>query len=55
MKTKKVCKRLMLNKVTVTHLNGQDMNTVKGGSATVCTCPPGCKTTYPLESATIQC
>ena len=45
MKTKKLSKKLMLNKVTVSRLNGQDMNTVKGGSYTVCTCPTGCKDT----------
>ncbi len=52
MKTKKVSKRLMLNKETVSRLNGQDMNTVKGGSYTVCTCPTGCKNTCDCETGT---
>jgi natural product precursor len=56
MKTKKVSKRLTLNKETVSRLNGQDMKTVKGGTNyTVCTCPTGCEGTCDTGTSLPRC
>ncbi len=44
MKTKKLQKKLILNKTTVTHLNFQNMGAVHGGDVTGNTCGKPCET-----------
>lgn len=40
MKTKKLNKKLVLNKTTVADLEGRDMNRVRGGTNSVIVCTP---------------
>lgn len=46
MKAKKISKKLLLNKQTVSHLNGNELDTAKGGLRTQLTCTicPVCPT-----------
>jgi natural product precursor len=44
MKTKKMSKRLSLNKKTITDLNDSELNSVRGGIDTGYSCPGHCDT-----------
>ena len=46
MKTRKLSKRLELNKKTIANLNNEALNFVKGGRTTA-TCPNQCQTNEP--------
>lgn len=50
MKTKKLSRKLELNKKTIANLSNEDLNSVKGGRTTA-TCPNQCQTNEPRCTA----
>lgn len=56
MKPLKINKKLTLNKTTITRLNEQTLNEIRGGYTLLETnCPETCGITYPLISCMYTC